>query len=271
VQKENIYRIKQFLPERSFDLELRYMLGNGKMLIRSYPVSEEFYFNVMQDLYTSQEYKQKNIELFTADIGHIYGVELANSTRLKEDEVETFLTCLRADLRELTYADIHNHEQWNSGVYIEYIPTEAVGLVAEGHEIRVVHERINASFTKTVAWLLEHGYLQSIITNRDDDLVLLTAAQWEEYNRFDEELVGDEKAVAMKEMKKLSDIADAKRVSDENVKTNLRTFMVTAPVPYEPDREYAYYLCRVDNEGFVFKLCAFYDTPEVEALFSSIQ
>ena len=283
VQKENIYRIKQFLPARTFNLELRYMLKNGKMLIRSYPVSEAFYFSVMGDLYTSQEFKQKNIELFTADMGRIYGVELSNGMRLTEEEAEEFLICLRADLRELAYADVHSHAAWNANIYIEYVPREAVGLATEGHEIRSIHQCINASFTKSVAWLLEHGHLTSIVTGWKQDLVLLNETQWNEYNATEKEIVEtaayDAKMkvyeasgakMTVRAMQTISDIEGVRYVPEEQ-KANAYTFMVITPVPYEPGRAYAYRLCRVDEQGHLFNVAAFYDTPEAAPIFNYVQ
>ncbi|MBQ3055484.1 MAG: ABC transporter permease [Oscillospiraceae bacterium] len=269
VKKDNIYRVKRYDIERQFDLQLRYRLKNGRELTRAYIVSETFFFEVMQKLYASQEYKQKNIDLFTADIGRIYGVELANGVRLKAEEMEEFLTCLRTDLSEVNYAAVHSHEQWNCGVYVEYIPTKDIGRVTEGHEIYTVHQRINASFTKTISWLREHGYLRSLISNWNYELALLTAEQWEEYNRLPETAT-DAKSVAVKEMKKISELTGVKQVKEENTKLSVYTLMVTAPMPFEPNREYAYYLCRIDEQGYVFKLAAFYDTPEVVALYNSL-
>lgn len=273
VRKENVYRLKQFLPERSFNLELRYALKNGKMLIRSYPVSENFFFSVMGDLYTSQEYKQKNVELFAADIGRIYGVELPGGYRLTEDEAEDFLICLRADLREVTYADVHTHEAWNANIYVEYVPSEGIGLVNENHEIRGMHQNINASFTKTVAWLLAHGHLTSIVTGWKQDLVLLNETQWNEYNGAEKEIVeyaANSVEVKARERMKITDIEGVRYISEAQ-KTNAYTFMVTTPFPYEPGREYAYRLCRVDEQGYLFNVAAFYDTPEVKPLFNYVQ
>ncbi len=272
-RKENTYRVKRYNMERQFDLQLRYRMKNGSEMARSYIVSEKFFFDVMQKMYTSQEYKQKNLDLFTADIGSIYGVELSNGIRLTEEEAEDFLLCLRADLREVEYADVHFAGMWNTNIYIEYIPSKPLREDYTGREIYSIHQRINASFTNSVAWLREHGHLTSVITGWKQDLALLTEAQWKEYNAAEKEVTeyaANGAEVKVRTMKTIDDIEGVKRIP-ESQKTNVYTFMVTTPVPFEPGREYAYRLCRVTEEGHLFNVAAFYDTPAMAQLFQYVQ
>ncbi len=275
VQDENIYTIKTYDENRREALYFSYKLSNGSTVWRHYYVSEEMMCRVLDELYKSHEYKRKTMEIFSEDIGKIYNVQIYRSGEVYIDEagIEEFVTCLKEDLLELEYTEIRNHSSWYANVGLEYAREEE--SVEDRHRIYSINQNINANFTRSVKWLIEHGYSDDIFDERKSDLTCLTAEEWESFTEDKEKIaleaasgkMVDTAMVSSYVRPKISDFANAPRISDVDKKSKIRDYVLTTPVRYVPGKEYSYYVLKIDDEGWLSTIAAFYDA-DILHLFS---
>ena len=267
VQDENIYTIKKYDENRRENLYFSYKLSNGSTVWRRYPVSEELLCRVLDELYKSHEYKRKTMEIFSEDIGRIYNVQIYNSGGeiVDEAEIEEFVTCLREDLLELEYTEIRNHSSWYANVGLEYTREEE--SEEDKHRIYSVNQHINSNFTRSVKWLMDHGYADDIFDERKFDLTCISAEEWEGFTKDKEDIaleaasgkMVDTVAVTSYVRPKLSVFKNALRISDADKKAKIRDYVLTTPMRYVPGKKYSYYVLKIDDEGWLSTIAAFYD------------
>ncbi len=275
VQDENIYTIKTYDENRSEALYFSYKISNGSTVWRRYYVSEEMMCRVLDELYKSHEYKRKTMEIFSEDIGKIYNVQIYRNGEEYIDEagIQEFVACLKEDLLELEYTEIRNHSSWYANVGLEYTRDEE--HEEDRHSIYSINQHINANFTRSVKWLIEHGYADDIFDEKKGDLTCLTAEEWERLTEDKEKIaleaasgkMVDTVTVSSYIRPKISDFANAPRISDANKKAKIRDYVLTTPIRYVPGKEYSYYVLKIDGEGWLNTIAAFYDT-DILHLFS---
>lgn len=266
VQKDNIYTIKKFLTDRDENIYFKYKLTNGKTVWRRYSVSEEMLCRVLDELYKSHEYKRKIMEIFSDEIGKIYNIHIyRNSEEFIDDEkIEEFVACLREDLLELEYTEIRNHESWYFNVSLEYTLAEDSSKENDRDRIYSIHQQVNASFTRTVKWLSEHGYADDIFDEKYD-LTYLTAEEWEGMTEVKKDAAleaASGKAVPQavaRIIPKLENFPNAPRISDAKEKAKIRDYVINTPVRYVPGKEYSYYILKIGEDGYLSPIAAFYD------------
>lgn len=275
VEKENISTLRAY-PERSEYLHISYKLKNGAVISRTYPVTEALFCEVMDDLYKSPDYKKQSLELFSDTIGELYSVRIDHGMEsfIKEEYVAELTECLRADLLELEYTSIRNHDSWSTSIGIEYMRSDEpeADSVTDARGIYTVFTDVNAGFTRTVSWLREHGYADEIFNAENLDLTVFSAEQWNATVKADEQerlKAASGRTVAVESLKPITfdDVPGAVRISDADAKERLRSVVLTTPVRYVPGKEYSYYVCRIDEQNHLETVAAFYDDAAAVAEF----
>lgn len=143
-------------------LHIKYVLKNGKILHRTYFVATTDCVTLMNDLYTYDDYK-KLCEIIFIDNNLINNLYLNYETPIKE--TNELLNVIREDVLKLTYEDLHNLRYTNNeySIRIEYKEKEIIAT--KGVEPSVSYRReyydINPSFTNTIKWLTEKGYIKN--------------------------------------------------------------------------------------------------------------
>ncbi len=267
VQDEYIYTIGTYDENRRENLYLSYKLSNGSTVWRRYSVSEEMMCRVLDELYKSHEYKEKTMEIFSEDIGKIYNARIYRSGEEFIDEagIEEFVECLKEDLLELEYTEIRNHSSWYVNIGLEYTRAEA-GEV-DRDRVYSINQHINANFKRSVKWLSDHGYADEIFDEKNCDLTCITADEWEALTRDKEKIaleaasgkMVDTVTVSSYERPEISNFPNAPRISNAEEKAKIRDYVLITPVRYVPGKEYSYYVLRIDEEGYLSTIAAFYD------------
>lgn len=240
-----------------------YRLKNGKTMTRRYEVSEAKKCEVMDALYEFREYKMQNIELFYEAIGDFRVVDFGAVSIKEQDEVDGLIEALTADLLALDYTETVGNELWQTSLHIEYKPENG-----EEEEYRVynVHQVINANYRNTIAWLVSHGYEAELFNREGHDLTVLTWEQWKAYLQNQEEigyvnskLTYAATQVVVEAAKTITDIPGAVRITSPAEKEAIRSLVINTPVRYQPDKEYAYFVCYLSEGDYVHPIAAFYD------------
>ena len=263
---ENIYTIYTYPNERTEYLYIQYKLKNGRVLSRRYPVTDKMLCEVMDPLYKSEEYKVNNLELFTEKIGEIHTVDLSHiDENLKTEEIPEFVECLKRDLLALDYTETRNHSAWDFGIWLYYSVTDELSKDMPDRSFSQCLQYINPSFTHTMSWLSEHGYIKKILDSQPNDLTVITDEQWqkfEEHNTTYE--VGEHgEKVAVTELRLFENIPDAVRISNSDTKRRIWEYISSTPVRYVPDKEYSYYVCVINPfDNHVNIIAAFYEDAD---------
>ncbi len=258
-----VYTMRWQAKERSNTMTLVYQLKNGKTVVRNYPMSEAKQCETMDALYAWREYKLQNVPLFYEAIDEIHSIDFGAVSIKHENEISGFVEALTADLLELDYTETIGGEIWQTSVHIEYKPE---GEVDDEYRVFNIHQRINANYKNTIAWLMAHGYGAELFNREESDLAVLTREQWKTYLQNQEEIgyVNSKKTyvatqVTVEEAKTIHDIPNAVRITSIAEKAEIRDIVLKTPIRYEPGREFEYFVCYVTDGDFVHAVAAFYD------------
>lgn len=273
-EKENVYTIEKYMKDRREGLYISYKLKNGNTVLRRYPVTSQMFCKVLDDLYESQEYKKRNLDLFSSRIGEIYEININHNYETKINDPEKILQlikCIRADQLDLAYTQMRNHQAWYFNLSVEYIPSVEVEIERDTRAIHSEYLQINANYTRTINWMRENGYISDLFNQENNDLTVLTAEQWDvvsgEKDRMIEEAASGGKPYAYSyEAPKFGNVPGAVRISDVAGKEKVRDFVISTPVRYRPNKEYSYYVCRITDGEYVDLIAAFYDDVDVSEL-----
>lgn len=240
-----------------------YRLKNGKTMTRRYEVSEAKKCEVMDALYAFREYKMQNIELFYEAIGEFHSIDFGAVSIRDVDEINGLIEALTADLLEIDYTETVGSDLWQTSMHIEYKPENGV---EEEYRVYNVHQRINANYRNTIAWLISNGYANELFNREGHDLTVLTGEQWKTYLQNQEEVgyVNSKLSyvatqVTVEEARTLADIPGAVRITSPEEKAEIRNLVINTPVRYLPDKEYAYFVCYLSEGDYVHPIAAFYD------------
>ncbi len=263
VQDDMVYTMRWQAKERSDSVCLVYKLKNGKTMVRNYPMSEAKKCEVMDALYAWREYKLQNIPLFYEAIDEIQSIDFGAVSIKHENEIAGFIEALTADLLELDYTETVGGEIWQTSVHIEYKPE---GEVDNEYRIFNIHQRINANYKNTIAWLVSHGYGAELFNREESDLTVLTKDQWKTYQKEQEDIGYIESKdayfapdVTVEQARTILDIPGAVRITSIAEKAAIRDVVLKTPIRYEPGREFEYFVCYVTDGDFVHAIAAFYD------------
>lgn len=265
VSRDDIYTVKKYIGEYNSGIHIRYKLKNGETLVRRYPVTPKKAFEVIGELYEFDNYKMKNLELFTAEIGRIYSVVLNHGgvSIQEKEKIEEFVAALQKDALELDYAEMYDSSSWSMNVNIEYVRQQDIDAGIETYGIHSIYQSVNANFKNTVKWIVDNGYLWTTFNSSNQDLCILTAEQWEEYQKPKDDIEMPSGArVQVSKAPTFDDIPEAKRISDQQAKDAIRNFAINTGVSFDPDKEFSYYVCSITDEGYLNVIAAFYEAGE---------
>ncbi len=165
---ENVYSTR---------IHIEYTLENGKEVHRVYSVDEDALHEIMNKLYESEEYKMMQEKVFNP-MDEIFGIyiyrdnerEDSENTIYDDEKLEEFMTCLKKDVKELSYNEIYSGSN-EIGITIKYYPPpEDVVVLPEEMYIsektddgmRTIYCSINPNYTNTINWLRDNGYWESL-------------------------------------------------------------------------------------------------------------
>lgn len=265
VRKENIYTVKAHRENYNYatNMNIRYKLKNGKTLVRRYPVSEAKACEILENLYKSGTYKRKVVELFDENIGEIYNINLNYNAIFNDKEMMAeFYSCLEEDIMSLDYTQMHENQAWNRNVIIEYVPKKDLDTYAPDRHLNSLSLELNANYTKTIQWLKENGFENQLFNTGNRDLCVLTNEQWKEYTRIEEVATssyGKGGTVEVQRIKSFNELTGVERISDEEEKKKIAEFVITHGVRFVPNKEYAYYVCTISEDGGLVAVAAFYE------------
>ncbi len=263
-QKENIYTVKDH-PDYNYDtaLHIKYKLKNGRTISRRYPVSEAKAVEVMENLYKSKNYKMKHSEVFRDDIGEIYQIELNNRTYIKDrEQIEALYSAMRQDVLELDFTQINAGSAWSISFRAEYIRADEMELETDHRGIYSIYDNINANYKNTLKWLKDNGYGYELFNPGEADLCILDTKQWDEYTtNYEVETAsyGRGGTVDIAKMHNFDDMTGVERISDSARKKIVADFVTSHGVRYAPEKEYKYYVCLINFEGYLEVKAAFYE------------
>ncbi len=269
VNGDDIYTVKKYVEDYTTAIHIKYKLKNGKTITRRYPVTEQFSCRVLDRLYESELYRMKVMEEFSPEIGKLYAVDLdhGRASFQNEETMNSLMEALKKDLMTLDYTQMHTSEAWRMHIRFEYALKEDIEAGKEHYGIRSTSEYINANYKNTIKWLRDNWYGQFLLESvSTDDLFIMTADRWELYAKKRSEILAssDKETVSLDEALKFSDLDDVERISDEEKKREICEYIVNTGFRFVPDKEYAYYVCAIDDSDYVRVVAGFYaDNPEI--------
>ena len=264
VQKDKIYTVKTYNPGYSTAIHIRYQLKNGKTLVRRYPISEAKICEVLENLYKHDIYKRKVVEVFSEEIGEVYNIGFNHGSIYFNDKemIEEFYSCLTEDIMSLDYAQLHDHQAWSMNVILEYVRAEDLKAYNAERYVNSIYQNINANYKKTLEWIKSNGFWDQTFNKANADLCVLDKEQWEEYTTTREVSTasyGNGGAVEVQKIKNFSELTGVERISDTERKNKIADFVTDKGVRFVPDKEYSYYVCYINGDGYLEVAAAFYE------------
>lgn len=261
------YTLRDHKEDRPHNLHIVYQMENGKTMTRRYYVDEETLYRVMDELYAWRDYKLANIELFREKIGEIQEIDVGALAIEDKAQIEELLGCLTADLLEVDFSETTGGSVWGTGIHVEYKPENYVETEENYRIVYSVYQQITASFKRTVAWLITHGYAEELFDRGGRDFVVLTGEQWNRYVETREKTAYEEShktyyttaEVAVSERPTIEEIPGVVRITSADDKAKITSIVLNTPVRYVPEKEYAYYVGYLDENGYINQFAAFYD------------
>ncbi len=266
VEKENIYIVKERRDNYNYNtaMHIRYKLKNGKTIVRRYPVNQTKAYEILENLYKSDEYKRKVVELFDKNIGKIYSISFNhNNVGFNDGEkIKEFYSCLEEDVMRLDYSQMHTADAWSMNVSVEYVPAEDMDRYDSERYLNSIFLSINANYKKSIQWIRDNGFENQLFNTGNRDLCVMTAEQWDKYTTSDELTVasyGKGPTVQSHRIKSFNEITGVERITDAETKKSIADFVTSKGVRYVPDKEFSYYVCVINEAEYLEVAAAFYE------------
>lgn len=142
-------------------LNIKYNLKNGKTLNRIYPISMTNCIDIMNKLYSYEDFKKLSEVIFTDD-SLINSLYLNHETLIKEPY--ELLSIIREDVLNMNYEKLHGFRYTNDEYSLRIELREKQPIVIKGipqaTATRREYMNITKDFVKTIKWLTEKGYLK---------------------------------------------------------------------------------------------------------------
>ncbi len=266
VKKENIYTVKERRENYNYNtaMHVRYKLKNGKTLVRRYPVNQTKAYEILENLYKSDEYKRKVVELFDKNIGKIYniGFNHGNAVFGDSEKIKEFYSCLEEDIMSLDYSQMYAADAWSMNVSVEYVPAEDMNRYDSERYLNSIFLSINANYTKSIQWIRDNGFEKQLFNRANRDLCVLTKKDWEEYTTAEEFTTvsyGKGGMVQSYRIKSFNEITGVERITEVETKKRIADFVTNKGVRYVPDKEFSYYVCVINEAEHLEVEAAFYE------------
>ena len=265
LQNNEIYTVKKYIREYSSALHIKYKLKNGDVMVRRYPVPEKQICGILSELYKSQEYRMKVLELFSEDIGRYNRLHFNNGADngiTDEEKINEFIDVLKKDVLSLEYLQMRDSSNWGMSVSIEYVPKDQLDN-DEDYRVYSIGQTINANFKNTLKWIKENGYSNIAFNNMNYDLAIIPVEDWKR-TKVEDENVGDSYRPTAQVYKTpvIDDFPDAVRVSEQDKKDAVMEYVLSTGEAYVPDSQYDYYILTIGEDGYLGIVAAFYEGYE---------
>ncbi len=240
-------------------INIRYMLKNGQEIIRRYDVTENELFEINEELYKSETYKKRTLELFAAEGKEIYEIYIAGHSMVIDDKekAQELFAALKADVLALDYSE-YSGGSWDADVNIEYV--EQGQNEYDESRFGYANMSINSNFKNTMNWLRENGFDKQLFQYLGDSFCVMTFDKWKKASEYIEQKNQTTGATsAVYKRLNISDIPGIKVITFAEAMEGLCDFVLYTPVRKIPDKEISYYLCSVGAEGDIRIVASFYD------------
>jgi len=266
VEKENIYIVKERRDNYNYNtaMHIRYKLKNGKTIVRRYPVNQTKAYEILENLYKSDEYKRKVLELFDKNIGKIYSINFNHNNGGFNDaeKIKEFYSCLEEDIMSLDYSQMYDDSAWSMNVIVEYVSAENLKREDSDRYLNSIFLSINANYKKSIQWMRENGFENQLFNTENRDLCVMTEEQWDKYTTSEELTVasyGKGPTVQSHRIKSFNEITGVERITDAETKKSIADFVINKDIRYVPDKEWSYYVCIINEAEYLEVAAAFYE------------
>lgn len=170
---------------------ITYKLDNGKIVKRSYAVPRDEKAEMMNRMYQSDEFVQKNDDFFPKDIKEFIRADIGNGVVFVNDaeKVKELYGCISRDILALDYDEMITDDGfWSIWIGISYtVPKQDrknlyVPDDSDGTLVNSVGRQINTNYKNTVKWLKDNGYWNTLKVGPKIDLYI--GARPEEQSGF---------------------------------------------------------------------------------------
>lgn len=160
----------------SFYVTLGYEMNNGDIITRGYNVTSDRYYDLLEKMYQSDEYKGKCEELLEdkyqkLESAWIYTRMRQDRTELENADVNGLFEAMKKDIQSLGYKEICGNSAWGFEVGLNYIikPEKDPSRDEEEGWRPIVERRkegniysistfINKNYVNTIKWIKDNGY-----------------------------------------------------------------------------------------------------------------
>ena len=256
-EPEMRYITREFQVERYNSIWIKYKLKNGREISRNYFVDIVTYHGYMSALFEQKGYRESFVEAFWIDEKTLTSFEInhRNVGDMTDEDKRELLSIMREDVLNMDYEE-YRYGGWSKTLSFRgaYLP--------DRYYTESANVSINANFEKTVAYLVEKGYGEKLFATIGD-FVVIPAADWRKYMDAPqaEDMPVDAKiyeAAYSKESPKLSNFPNARRITSSDEKKALQSFVLTFGGKYKPSLETKYYVCGIDEQGYLAQVASFY-------------
>ena len=261
IASEMRYITREFQEERYISIWIKYKLKNGREITRSYDVDIVTYHSYMSELFEKEGYRETFIAPFLIDGKEVRELEISHDRigDMTDEDKRKVLAFVREDILNMDY------EEFKFGGWSKPIGFRSAVYGSDDYYSKSINININANFEKTVAYLVEKGHGEKLFATIGD-FAVISADDWRKYMDVDEDevFVDDylEKAAYSKESPKLSDFPNARRITSPEEKKALQSFVLGFKGRYKPSLEAKYYVCRIDDQGYLNQIASIFEENE---------
>lgn len=155
--KEGASRVEERSTGNEIYFIVKYTLKSGKEVYRSYHLNAEEYYDVMEDIYTNQEFKEGHYPIYqlnSEDVINVSGYNSINEKMLSLDktEINQLLAIYKEELSSLTF------DQKVNDYPIGSIQLSISTNREYNDSYRTFSYEIYPAFEKTITFLKQHGF-----------------------------------------------------------------------------------------------------------------
>ncbi len=256
IAPEMRYILREAAPERYNSIWIKYKLKNGRELARNYYVDAESYHSYMKKLFEVKGYREAFIDAFTIDESRVVD-SLMDSEAVEAKEL---LSVIREDILNMDYEE-YKFSGWSEMLTFEYLYDEVLGA-GRGRA------HINANYEKTIEYLCQKGVANRLF-DINGDFAVISADEWRRYLDYPQTVTEDMPADARiyaaasaKESPKISDFPNARRITSPDEKAALQSFVLNYNGRYKPKQTAKYYICRIDEVGYLNQAATVFNEAE---------
>ncbi len=225
---------------------LVYKLSNGKVVERTYYLTENENYKIYEEFYKFNEYKFKAFEMFGNDAESlmsmsVYSEHDGNVARIEtKEQKKQLFECLRKDIAALDYGQIHTSTLSTCHVDMEFKSERFVPGMG-GSKVSYFSYGLNRNFKNTYKWLKDNGYGNCVtVVNENMPLYVIydmnLSAAWKAYTSDSTEFDG-------RVLKNIS-------ISNGELKEKVYDYLDNTHFSYGPDKKFYSVICPQDENNY---------------------